>query len=59
MAKIFSCADAGVNCSWKVRGETEQDLMSKIADHARTAHKMQEIPKELIQKVKAAIRDEK
>jgi predicted small metal-binding protein len=59
MAKTFSCHDAGVNCSWKVRSETEQELMSKVAEHARVAHKMPQIPQELEQKVRASIRDEK
>jgi predicted small metal-binding protein len=42
-----------------VRGETEDEIMRKIRDHARTTHKMNEIPKDLAAKVKAAIRDEK
>jgi predicted small metal-binding protein len=33
--------------------------MRKIRDHARTAHNMNEIPKDLAAKVKAAIHDEK
>ena len=59
MPKTYTCRDVGVPCDWKVRGETEDEVMRKIRDHARTTHKMNEIPKDLAAKVKAAIRDEK
>ena len=59
MAKAFSCADAGVDCSWSGRAENEPELMKKIAEHARTAHQMTEIPPELARKVQSGIRDEK
>lgn len=59
MPKTYTCRDVGVPCDWKVRGETEDEVMSKIRDHARTTHNMNEIPKDLAVKVKAAIRDEK
>ena len=59
MPKTYTCRDVGVPCDWKVRGETEDEVMRKIRDHARTTHEMNEIPKDLAAKVKAAIRDEK
>ena len=59
MPKTYTCRDVGVPCDWKVRGETEDEVMRKIRDHARTTHGMNEIPKDLAAKVKAAIRDEK
>lgn len=59
MPKTYTCRDAGVPCDWKVRGDTEDEIMRKIRDHAQTTHKMNEIPKDLAAKVKAAIRDVK
>jgi predicted small metal-binding protein len=59
MAKTYTCRDVGVDCDWTVRGETEEEVMSKIREHARTTHKMTEIPKDLAPKVRAAIRDER
>jgi predicted small metal-binding protein len=58
MAKTYTCRDVGVDCDWKVRGNDEADVMRKIKDHARTAHKMDPIPPDLERKVRAAIRDE-
>ncbi len=59
MPKTYTCRDVGVDCDWKVRGQTHDEVMQKIRVHARDTHKMQEIPKDLLPKVKAAIRDER
>ena len=59
MAKFVSCRDVGMDCDFEARGETEQEIMQKCAEHARTDHGMKEIPAELVAKVKAAIHDER
>ncbi len=59
MGKTFTCRDAGVNCDWRARGETTEALMKQISEHARTAHKMVEIPKDVVVKVKSAIREDR
>ena len=38
MAKSFQCRDAGVVCSTKVTGETEEEVLQKAVEHARKAH---------------------
>jgi predicted small metal-binding protein len=58
MAKMVSCRDVGVDCDFVARGENEQEIMQQCAEHARTAHGMNEIPSELAGKVRTAIRDE-
>jgi predicted small metal-binding protein len=59
MAKVIRCRDVGVDCDFEARGETVQEVLENCQEHARTAHGMDEIPAELVAKVKAAIRDEK
>jgi predicted small metal-binding protein len=59
MAKTYTCRDVGVDCDWRVRGETKEEVMQKIRDHARVTHDMQEIPKDLALRVRDAIHDEK
>ncbi|HKF21164.1 MAG TPA: DUF1059 domain-containing protein [Candidatus Angelobacter sp.] len=59
MAKIIRCRDIGVDCDFEARGDTVQEVLENCEEHARTAHGMEEIPTELVNKVKAAIRDEK
>jgi predicted small metal-binding protein len=58
MAKTVSCRDVGMDCDFVAKGETEQDILQQAAEHARTAHNMTEIPPEVVDKVRRAIRDE-
>jgi predicted small metal-binding protein len=52
------CRDVGVDCDFVARGETVENILRQCAEHARSAHDMTEIPPELADKVRAAIRDE-
>jgi predicted small metal-binding protein len=58
MAKTLSCRDVGMDCDFVAKGETNEDIMLQAAEHARTAHNMNEIPAEVADKVRSAIRDE-
>src|SRR6266404_6997391 len=58
MAKTVSCRDVGMDCDFVAKGETDEDIMQQAAEHARTAHNMTEIPPEVADKVRGAIRDE-
>ncbi len=58
MAKTVNCRDVGVDCDFVAKAETEQELLQQCAEHARSAHGMNEIPPELAEKVRAAIRDD-
>ena len=57
MGKMLRCRDAGVDCDFVVRAETEDEIMEKCAEHAKSVHNMTEISPELAAKVKAAIKD--
>jgi predicted small metal-binding protein len=58
MAKVLRCRDVGVDCDFEARAGTEEEVLKKAAEHAQTAHNMKETPKEVVKKVRAAIRDE-
>ncbi|MBX9579151.1 MAG: DUF1059 domain-containing protein [Gemmataceae bacterium] len=58
MAKTMSCRDVGPDCDFVARGETEAEVMRQVAEHARTAHGIGQVPPELAAKAKAAIRDD-
>jgi predicted small metal-binding protein len=58
MAKTMSCRDVGPDCDFVARGETEEEIMGQVAEHARTAHGMEEVPPEVAEKVRSAIKDE-
>lgn len=57
MAKKFACGDVVQGCGWSTTAKDENELFQKIAKHAKDAHKMSEIPDEVIQKVKSKIID--
>ena len=57
MGKTFLCKDIGVDCDGKISAKTEDELMKKVAEHAKTVHGMNEISPEMAAKVKAAIKD--
>ncbi len=57
IAKKFACKDIGMSCGFEARASSEQELMGKIAAHAKKAHGMSEIDQATMAKVKAAIKE--
>ena len=58
MSKILECArvDPSRGCQHIIRGETEEEILQKAAEHAKE-HGIREVTPELIERVKANIRD--
>ncbi len=58
MAKILECAkvDPSSGCRHVIRGETEEEVFQRAAEHARE-HGIRDVTPELIVRVKANIRD--
>jgi len=57
MTKSISCADAGADCSWSATGETEEEILNKVAQHAKADHPDLEVTPELVAKVKSLIKE--
>jgi len=57
MAKKFKCADIGMSCGYEETANTTEQLMPKIAAHAKPARGTAPIPKEVLAKAQAAMRD--
>jgi len=57
MAKTLSCRDVGPDCNFTASAETEAELLRQVAAHA-SEHGIVEVTPELIEKVRAAIKDE-
>lgn len=55
MAKEMNCGDLMPGCDFVARGETDEEVMQQVAEHARTAHDMEELSPEVAEQVKAAI----
>ena len=58
MAKVLRCRDVGLDCEGELRGETEEEILRQAAEHARITNNMTEMTPEIVQKVRAAIREE-
>ena len=56
MTKSIKCSDVGVDCDWSATAKTEEELMKKIKEHAKK-HGYNDIPKELVTKVKSSIKE--
>ncbi|CAN5154027.1 MAG: DUF1059 domain-containing protein [Chloroflexia bacterium] len=58
MAKVLHCRDVGFDCEGVISGDTEDDVMTQAAEHARTAHDMDDITPETAEQIRSKIRDE-
>ena len=43
-------------CEFKANAPTEAELMKKIAEHAKNAHKMETVPPDIMAKIRKAIK---
>jgi predicted small metal-binding protein len=57
MSKELRCGDVMEGCDYVARGATEEEVLEKGAQHARTAHGIREMDEETTDRVRAAIRD--
>ncbi len=58
MAKVIHCKDAGfLDCPEVIRGQTEDEVIQKAAEHGKSAHNLELTP-ELAQQVKTLIKEE-
>ena len=58
MAKVLKCGDVVPGCDKVVRGENEQEVLARAAEHASHDHGLSSIPEDVLAKVKSAIHDE-
>ncbi len=58
MTKVVHCRDIGFDCDGVVRAETEAEALQQVAAHAKEVHKMEEVPEEVVEKVRQVMREE-
>ena len=56
MGKILRCGELFPGCTAEARGETEDEILTQAAEHARRDHGVSQIDAATLAKVKAAIR---
>ncbi len=55
--KQLACGSVVSGCEAVFHAESEADLMQQVAEHAREAHGMDQIPPEVAEQVRAKIVD--
>ena len=58
MAKVIHCNDAGFECEGVLKADSEEEVLKMAAEHAKKIHGVSQLSDEMVQKVKAIIRDE-
>jgi predicted small metal-binding protein len=58
MTKVVRCKDVGFDCEGVIRAETEEEILKKVAEHAQADHGLTEVSEEVVEKVRAVIREE-
>jgi predicted small metal-binding protein len=56
MAYEFGCKTAGSACSWTTRGATEEEVLAKVAEHARKKHHVTGVTDTLVNYLRATLR---
>jgi predicted small metal-binding protein len=55
MAKHFHCKDVGYDCEWQLEGESEEQMLPIIEQHAAEVHMLTHFKDEAVQHVREAI----
>jgi predicted small metal-binding protein len=55
--KTIACGDLVPGCDFKAEAESEDELLRKVAVHAREAHGINEVTPDLMNQVRSKIRD--
>jgi predicted small metal-binding protein len=58
MAKVLKCGDVVPGCDFEMTGGSEHEVLEKAAAHAKSAHGLDSIPPDVLDKVRRAIHDD-
>jgi predicted small metal-binding protein len=58
MEKVIHCRDVGFDCNGVIKAKTEEEALTLAAEHARKVHGVNEITPQIVDKIKAVLRDE-
>ena len=58
MTKVVRCRDVGFDCEGVARVDSEEEALAQAAAHAWKVHGLEEINNEIVQAVRAVMRDE-
>jgi predicted small metal-binding protein len=56
--KRFRCGEIVPGCEWTIEGESDEQILGHVAEHAREEHGMDEVPPEVQERVRSLIVEE-
>jgi predicted small metal-binding protein len=56
--KVVHCREVGFDCEGVVRADSENEVLRQVAEHAKSAHGMESVGPEVVEKVRSVMRDE-
>ena len=59
MAKELICRDLGIACDQRIRAETDEELLEKVAEHALTVHGIDLMQVGLLEQIRAAVHSDR
>ena len=58
MEKVIHCRDVGFDCNGVIKAKTEKEALELAAEHAKNVHGVTEITPQIVDKIKAVMREE-
>ncbi len=58
MPKFLRCTDVIPGCDFVARGESEDEVIARAAEHARGKHRLRAISPEILLHLRSVVRDE-
>ena len=58
MKKVIRCRDIGYDCDGILHAYNEEELLSKVAAHAREQHDLRWVTRDVVEKLRFVMREE-
>jgi predicted small metal-binding protein len=58
MSKVLECGSVVPACDFVAHGDSEQEVMMKVIEHARAVHGIAHVSEQLKAKIRVAIKEE-
>ncbi|MFZ0212905.1 MAG: DUF1059 domain-containing protein [Candidatus Acidiferrales bacterium] len=59
MPKTLRCTDVIPGCDFVARGETDEEVIARAAEHVRAKHHLRAITPEIFKQIRASVYEEK
>ena len=56
--KVLTCKEVGVDCDYKARGRTVDEVLKKASEHAKRDHNIKKVTKDYLDSWRTKVHDE-